>query len=261
MTLLELPMSTVVAFKNPNGLVLAADSQVTFGRSRDSNIFQSYYKVNQVGALPILTGMWGAGFLCGHDVSTALKEFWHTRFEDRTPDSWTVHEVAEDLLAFFRDKAGGRTSKNALQMLVGGYSKGVFYPDLLEFSTARTTVTPVSEGEHSIVVWRGISQGIRTLWWGYGPNFDSILKKNGVVDPKVRQAIQDQMQKAWAWGPERMSFNMPIENAARLCEFLVNLEVVRQQCWPGTTRTSGPVDVAVVTAGGVRWVHRKEGVR
>lgn len=251
-------MTTVVSYKNPNGVVIAADSQVTFG-GRNPTAFNHYYKVNQLGTLPIITGMWGSGSVQGQDVSTALEEFWQTRFDGRQPKKWKVQEVSAALHEFFREGIGD--SKNSLNMLVAGYSSRTFYPDLYEFSTDGQQVHEVSSGQHSVIVWRGLSDAIRTLWWGYGPNLDNIMKKAGITDKQQRTSVLDRMSDAWAWGPDRLAFNMPIEDAAELVEFLVNLECARQRFWPGMSRSSGPVDVAVVTVHGVRWLKRKEGAK
>ena len=252
-------MTTVVGYKNPNGVVIAADSQVTFG-GRNPTAFNHYYKVNQVGTLPVITGMWGTGTIQGLDTTSLLMEFWQTRYKGKEPSSWTVQEVSAALHEYLREKIADQP-RDALMMLVGGYSSKTFYPELYEFSTKCDKVNEVSSGQNSIIVWRGITDAIRTLWWGYGPSLDSLMRRAGVKDKKVRDEVLKQMSAAWAWGPERMAFNMPIEDAAELAEFLVELECARQRFWPGMSKTSGPVDVAVVTVHGVRWLKRKEGAR
>jgi len=251
-------MTTVVSYKNPNGVVIAADSQVTFG-GRNPTAFNHYYKVNQLGDLPIITGMWGTGSVQGQDISTALEEFWQTRFDGKPPKKWKVQEIGAALHEFFKERL--TNSRDTLNMLVAGYSSRTFYPDLYEFSTDGQQVHEVSGGQKSIIVWRGITDAIRTLWWGYGPNLDNVMKKAGVTDKRQRTDIMDQMSAAWAWGPARLNFNMPIEDAAELAEFLVDLECSRQRFWPGMARSSVPVDVAVVTVHGVHWMKRKDGAR
>lgn len=252
-------MTTVVGYKNANGVVIAADSQVTFGNNRSQNAFTNYYKVNQLGSLPIITGMWGSATLQGQNVPTVLEEFWQTRFNGNQPKKWTVQEISSALHEFLKERT--ESPKNQLNMLVAGYSSKTFYPDLYEFSTDKERVHKVSEGQQSMILWRGITDAIRTLWWGYGPNLENIMKKAGVSDKKQRAEVMKKMSDAWAWGPARMNFNMPIEDAAELVEFLVNLECIRQRFWPGIARSSGSVDVAVVTVHGVNWIKRKEGVR
>ncbi len=251
-------MSTIVALKNPNGFVIAGDSRVTFGGCGSPTYFDNYHKINQIGELPILTGMWGSGTIQGKNVPTLLAEFWHTRFRGRLPKSWTVQEIAAALLEFLKEQV--KDPKNTtLNMLVGGYSSRSFYPDLYELSTSWEAVNEVSKGNNSIIVWRGVTDGIRTLWWGYGPDLDKVLENSGITEENVRKAVINQMEKNWAWGPQRMAFNMPIEDAAQLCKFLVDVEIFKQKFWPGPARTAPPVDVAAVTVNGVRWFARKEG--
>jgi hypothetical protein len=251
-------VTTVVGFKNPNGAVLAADSQVTFGKGRNFMAFNQYYKLNQLGDLPIVTGMWGSGSVSGLDIPSAMTDFWNTSMKGQRPKNWRVQELSAALLEYFKEMIGDR--KDSLQMLVAGYSSDSPYPDLYEFSTNWEAVSDVATGQRSVIVWRGVTDAIRTLWWGYGPNLEQVMKRAGVEKEK-REKVKSMMHDAWAWGPERMTFNMPIEAAAELCEFLVNLECTRQFYWPGTPQSSPPIDVAVVTIHGVKWMKRKPGAR
>lgn len=254
-------MTTVVAFKVPDGIVLGADSAMTVRRSNSGeNRYDSYHKLSTICDLPIATAMWGRGSLGQRSVPSLVDEFSVAAKETWSRGDWTVQTVAEALYGFLMEKfaelpAASETTK--LNMLIAGFSPGSYHGQIWRLSIPDGEPKLHADEKRLNISWFGVTEGIQTLWWGHSPGLMAALQDEG-LDREAAQRVIAKVRKRSAWGPDRLDFGMPIQNAIDLVDFLTGVEIARERYSPGLARSAPPVDLLVVRAGGPLWVRRKE---
>ncbi len=255
-------MTTIVTFKTPDGIVQAADSAMTTRKAKlGANRYDSYEKLCQVGRLPVVVAMWGSALTGGRTVANLVRHFaWTRGYDDPSESEWTMAALAEELAEYVLGvleegtDCGCRASK--LDLLLSGYSKGRPFPEQWHLRFPKGTVKR-RYGERALAIsWDGVTEDIRTLWWGHHPSLGRILSKHGLSQDEQQAVLKDLEARA-AWGPERVDFAMPLADAARLVEFLVWVQVTAERFRPGLARSAGPIDVVVVRQEGVTWLRRK----
>lgn len=252
-------MTTVVAFKVPDGIVLGADSAMTVHRPVGENRYDSYHKLSVVCGLPIATAMWGRGALGQRTVPSLVQEFSTVRSALRAT-AWSMEEVATELWRFVQakyDELPPHPSPTPLNMLVAGFSKGSYHGQIWRFEVPGDGPKLQANLEALTISWFGVTEGIQTLWWGHSPGLHEALVEEGVPHDVARRVIRRVRERS-ALGPERLDFGMPLQNAVDLVGFLIGVEVARERYSPSLARSAPPVDVLVVRPGGVHWVQRKE---
>ena len=255
-------MTTIVSFKIPDGIVVAADSAMTTKKGKlGANRYDSYEKLCQVGQLPVVVAMWGSALTGGRTVANLVNEFARIQgYEDPSTSHWTMGELAEELAGHVQQAAeegkncGCATAK--LDLLLSGYSKDRPFPEQWHLRFPKGAVKRRYAERGLAISWDGVTEDIRTLWWGHHPSLARILTKHGVSQEQQRAILKDLEARA-AWGPERVDFAMPLADAARLVEFLVWVQVTAERFRPGLARSAGPIDVVVVRQEGVTWLRRK----
>ncbi|MCD6497557.1 MAG: hypothetical protein J7M25_04530 [Deltaproteobacteria bacterium] len=258
-------MTTVVTFKVADGIVIGADSAMTTRKGRmGTNRYDSYQKINQVGRLPVVCTMWGAGLTAGRTTESLVDEFAHTHgYAGEVGESatnWTVEDVARSLKAFIEEavkqEQGCDCKVGRLDLLVSGYSSDAYKGEQWQIRFPQGVVRRRQGEENLALTWDGVNDDIRTLWWGHHPSLRKIMTKNGVSQEQAKTVISDLEQEA-AWGPVRVDFSMPVQDAAQLVEFLVSVQIAAERFKPGPARSAAPIDLVVVRYDGVHWLRRK----
>lgn len=253
-------MTTVVCFKVPDGIVLAADSAMTVHRrGTGDNRYDSYHKLSVICGLPMGTAMWGRGVIGQRSVPSLVEEFSVTRRRENHELN-TVEAVTQELFAFLRQKVA-ETSVTAedggLHLLVGGYSPQSYHGQVFQLDLNGPEPRLIADRQTLTISWYGVTEAIQTLWWGHSPTLRSALQEEGLDEEAISRIVR-KVRHTSAWGPDRLDFSMPLQNAIDLAGFLVGVEIAKERYSPGLARSAPPVDILVLRSEGPTWVRRKE---
>ncbi len=254
-------MTTIVTFKVSDGIVMGADSAMTTNKGKlGSNRYDSYHKLNPIGDYPLVTAMWGAGYINGRTVGSLVHEYSRSGRKALGKDQWTVEGVANDLAEFidqhFQRKDCDTCPGKHLEMLVSGYSSGAYQGEQWHLQFPGGKVQRRQGPDDLALSWDGVTEDIRTLWWGHHPRLHSVLTKHGMDSEKAQEAVRE-LENETAWGPQRVDFSMPVQDAAELVAFLIQVQATAERFKPTPIRTAPPIDLAVVRYDGVHWISRK----
>lgn len=253
-------MTTVVCFKVPDGIVFAADSAMTVTRrGTGDNRYDSYHKLSVICGLPMGTAMWGRGVIGQRSVPSLIQEFSAT-WTGENRNLTTVEAAANELFAFLRQKIAETQISNddgGLHLLVGGYSPQSYHGQVFQLDLNAQEPRLIADRQTLTISWYGVTEAIQTLWWGHSPVLRSVLQDEG-LDEDVISKIVRKVRHTSAWGPERLDFSMPLQNAIDLAGFLVGVEIAKERYSPGLARSALPVDILVLRSDGPTWVRRKE---
>lgn len=252
-------MTTVIAFKVPDGIVLGADSAMTVHRPNGENRYDSYHKISVVCGLPVATAMWGRGALGQRTIPSLVEEFSTVRSALRA-SAFTVEEVATELWRFMQDTFDAlppHPSPTPLHMLVAGFSKGSYHGQIWRFDIPGDGPKLHADLQTLTISWFGVTEGIQTLWWGHSPYLHEALVEEGIPHDAAHRIVRHVRDRA-ALGPDRLDFGMPLQNAVDLVAFLIGVEVARERYTPGLARSAPPIDLLAVRPSGASWVHHKQ---
>lgn len=266
-------MSTVVAVKVPEGLVLAADSASTLHVADGSQvgvatIFNTARKLIGLRDYPIGVARWGAGNM-GARTPIGFVE----QFENQLPpysmvqNELSVRKTAEDLMKFLNEqfeKHGLKTlpveRQPQIGVIVGGYSAGRFFSDLLVFSIPKGEFleprpnSPTGE-PHFGANWYGLVDAVVRLHHGRDDKIFGVFERLGVSKEVLEQAtkiINTEIQCAVPFSA------MPLSDALAYAEYLVNVVIGRFRFVVGPPLCDGPIDVAAINRKkGFIWVKKK----
>jgi hypothetical protein len=254
-------MTTVVCFKVPDGIVLGADSAMTVHRqAHGDNRYDSYHKLSRVGCLPVATAMWGRGSIGQRSIPSLVEELSVSHIAREPAEAWDVERVARALYALLvqrHESSPHNAETAALHMLVAGYSPGSYHGQVWRLQVPDGEPRLIASEETLTISWFGVTDAIHTLWWGHSPHLPQVLEEQGLEAAEIQRVIQGLRRRA-AWGPERLDFGMPLQNAVDLVAFLMSVEISHERYSPGLARSAPPVDLLVVRSGGAQWVRRKE---
>ncbi len=125
-------MTINVAVKCPDGVVLGTDSLVSVmasdpapgvGTVAPRAFATNYRKLFQIGRLPVGVLLNGQTAIRGQTVEDIIAEFALSTGATREDITFDLREVTDQLLEFINGKLGNR-GRAALQLIVGGYSRG-----------------------------------------------------------------------------------------------------------------------------------------
>lgn len=261
-------MSLGIAFKGPEGIVLAADSRVTLmGQIAGNNaMIPAYFdnatkmlrvsKQTHVGAIT-----YGLGALGDKEPRTAhsyLPEF-EAELANEKP-RLPVKEFARKLSDFFmRQWAATNTPAQADPMvfLVGGFDEGDAYGRVFEVALPNSPV-PVerSPGDFGIT-WGGQAEIAGRLLNGYDPQLEALTKThvhlNAAQTTNFRQKVLGSLVM-----PIPYQF-LPLQDSVDLAIFLIKTTATLQRWAIGVRGVGGAIDVATITrTDGLRAIQEKE---
>lgn len=253
-------MSLGIAFKGPEGIVLAADSRVTLTAEVQSQGGQRMFlpatydnatkllKVkgqNFMGAVTYGAGALGAPPRTAHSY---LPEFENELGEGRI----SVEEFAQKLSNFF-DKQWQSASMPAdaepMVFLVGGYDEDAAYGRVFRMSVPKDlTPMEMNPGEDFGVTWGGQLESATRLLNGYDPSLFQIIQ--GILGLSDTEAADLQTQVSQALGgvspPIPYAF-LPLQDCVDLAILLVKTTAALQRFAVGIRGVGGAIDVATIT--------------
>jgi len=254
-------MSLGIAFKGPEGIVLAADSRVTLtGQLQQANqpvmLLPSTYdnatkllKVkgqDHVGAVT-----YGIGAIGQTEPRTAhsyIPEFEH---ELKDVGRLSVQDFTDRLSKFFLNKWNEQkmptTPGQDMVFLVGGYDEGAPYGKVFDiYIPSRPAPFEWHSGLGQFgIVWGGQREYADRLIHGFDGRLPELAKNFLNLDDKKQnelgQYLQGQLQ-----APVPFAF-LPLQDCVDLAIFLIRSTIIMQHWVVGVRGVGGAIDIAVIT--------------
>lgn len=284
-------MTICVSVRVAEGLVLAADSavmlmgEVPTPQGPMHTILQNFNFANKVTHFkdyPIGVLSWGLGSIQARSIQSLIMEYEHGypsvtlrgHGSEFARGPYTVREVANDLVGFIRARydaafpvpaapAGAPPApapdRPALGLLIGGYSQGEFFSDVLVYEFPNDTdwseVRPnLPNGSPSFGAnWFGMTDALTRLYLGFDELALNELVNRGAPAPVVEQWANDNVAAL-----PLVFDGMPLQDAIDFAEYSVQVVIGRFRFAQGPPLCGGDVDIAVITPDAFRWAQRKE---
>ncbi|HPJ13430.1 MAG: hypothetical protein PHR63_04235 [Methanoregulaceae archaeon] len=266
-------MSLGIAFKGPEGIVLAADSRVTLtGQLQLSNqpvtLLPSTYdnatKLLKVeGQEHVGAVTYGVGAIGEKEPRTAHSYLPELEHELKDAGRLDVKEFAEKLSEFFLRKWNEQGTKHEqgqdMVFFVGGYDKGATYGKVFDIyipSRPKPFEWHSAPGQYGLV-WGGQREYADRLIHGFDGRLPEIIKNFLKLDNKKRDELSKHLHHQLQ-APVPFAF-LPLQDCVDLAIFLINTTIVMQHWIVGVRGVGGAIDVAVITqAKGFEVIQRKQ---
>jgi len=267
-------MSLGIAFKGPEGIVLAADSRVTINAhkqiSENSTLLMpatfdnatKLLKVNGHSYIGAVT--YGLGAIGQGEPRTAhsfLPEFEIFLSEKKIP-RFSVEEFSKELSEFFMKQWDERMPKDykgePLIFLIGGYDESAPYGRVYQ------VVIPNNKNP----IEQSAGPGIFGITWG--GQFEILNRILSGYDPNLLMAVKDRLKLTEEQTKDlnnhlRPIFNLPIpyqflplQDCVDLSIFLIKTTIELQKWMIGIRGVGGVIDVATITrTKGFDYIQRK----
>lgn len=260
-------MSLGIAFKGPEGIVLAADSRVTLNAVREEknekgeriqillpSTFDNATKLLEIRDyknVGVVT--YGLGVLghreprTPHSFVSELEEY--LREKEVSPSS--VADFADALANFFEGQWTKLMPKNYsgidLTFLVGGYDKEAVYGKVFEInipSHPKPKEWHAGEGVFG-PVWGGQLEITNRLIHGFDPRLPSVLQEYLKLSDDQANEIVNHLRA-------RLQFRIPyqflsLQDCIDLSTFLIRTTINFQNFLVGVRGVGGDIDVAIIT--------------
>ena len=260
-------MSLGIAFKGPEGIVLAADSRVTLsGQTPDSNLLvQAHYdnatkllKVKDHDYVGAVT--YGLGALGNKEPRTAHSYLPEFETELATQKRLSVEEFATKLGDFFQhqwDAANTPAESEPMVFLVGGFDEGDAYGRVFELRIP-TSPTPVEQNVTDFgITFGGQYEIAARLLGGYDPRLEALMKANVHLNAAQAANFKQKVLQGLAM-PIPYQF-LPLQDSVDLAIFLIKTTATLQGWATGPRGVGGAIDVATVTrTDGFRAIQEKQ---
>ena len=266
-------MSLGIAFKGPEGIVLAADSRVTLTNQLQipnqpalllSSTYDNATKLLKVkGQTHVGAVTYGAGAIGLTEPRTAHSYI--PEFEQELKDlpRLNVKDFADKLSKFFLDKWNEQKIPympgQDMVFLVGGYDDGANYGKVFEiFIPSR----PIPNERHNAsgefgLTWGGQNEYADRLMRGFDSRLPELTKQFLSLDDKKRDELSKHLQSQLQ-APVPFAF-LPLQDCIDLSIFLIRTTIIMQHWVIGIRGVGGAIDVAVITqAKGFEEVQRKQ---
>jgi len=258
-------MSLGIAFKGPEGIVLAADSRVTLNAElridKQKTILPATFdnatkllyveKQTHVGAVT-----YGLGAINGSTGPRTAHSFL-PEFMERLPEErMTVEAFAESLSEFFLEQIGDEYQGPDMAFLIGGYDENQPYGKVFELAVP-SKPTPVERNEGQFgILWGGQKSFVDRLIQGYDPQLLNIVRQVGNISGGRMDTLETRLRDELT---ARIPYqSLPLQDCVDLSIFLVRTTVTIQQWIVDIRGVGGAIDVATITrTGGFKHVQQK----
>jgi hypothetical protein len=268
-------MSLGIAFKGPEGVVLAADSRVTLNNLQAQpngppmlipSTFDNATKLLKVKGQDFVGAVtYGIGAIGQQAPRTAhsfMPEFEAAIQRKHDGKRLSVEEFAKELSAFFLDQWNAQKApvvpNNDMVFVVGGYDEGAPYGRVFDFFIPNKP-TPIEKYENNGqfgVVWGGQREHVDRLLNGYDPRMLDLTKAELGLDDTKLDALRTKLGQLGT--PIPYAF-LPLQDSVDLSIFLIRTTIKIQTWLVGIRGVGGAIDVATITkTDGFRAVQIKE---
>lgn len=254
-------MSLGIAFKGPEGIVLAADSRVTITAPLQQpnqpvmllpSTYDNATKLLRVKGQDFVGAVtYGMGAIGQTEPRTANSYIPEFAQELKDTGRLGVKDFADKLSNFFLNKW------NVLKMptvkgqdvvfIVGGYDEGAPYGRVFDmFIPSRPTPNEWHSGSGQFgLVWGGQREYADRLIHGFDGRLPELVKKYLSLDDKKRDELSTNLQTQLQ-APIPFAF-LPLQDSIDLAIFLIRATIIMQHWMVGVRGVGGDIDVAVIT--------------
>ena len=260
-------MSLGIAFKGPEGIVLAADSRVTLtGQRPNSNLLVEAHYDNATKLLKVRgqdyvgAVTYGLGALGDREPRTAHSYLPEFETELATEKRLSVKEFATKLGDFFQHQwnaANTPAGADPMVFLVGGFDEGDAYGRVFELEVPNSP-TPVEKSANDFgITFGGQAEIAGRLLNGYDPQLENLAKANVHLNPAQLTNLRQKVLQRLAM-PIPFQF-LPLQDCVDLAIFLIKTTATLQGWAAGVRGVGGAIDVATITrTDGFRAIQEKE---
>jgi hypothetical protein len=263
-------MTIIVSVKINDGIVLSADSALSFPGVTPPQIYQHANKiVNLRKGLPVAAMSTGNGGIGSESLETLFKDL-RKRLtgEDRDhldwaldPESYTLGQVASRVREFlFEEKLHSGSTAAEILIRICGYSANHALAETWQvLLTGNFCADPICIQAESAFgpLWNGELEALDRLILGLGSDFvKTVVDHLGIEESRVLEARKIIQPKLYA----TLVMNaMPIGDAIELARFLIDTTTGFVKFAMGRGKTVGGVaEIAAITKHeGFKWVQRK----
>jgi hypothetical protein len=250
-------LSLAVAFKGPEGIVLAADSRVTLsGELPTGELIPAYFdhatkllSVRGQTFVGVIT--YGQGAIDQTEPRTAhsyIPEFDAHLAEQGIHERLTVKDFANELGSFFMGRWQGADMAPAappMSFLIAGFDENEAYGKVLEVSVP-SALEPVERNHGTFgLTWGGQSEFVSRLVNGTDPRTTEVIRGQLGLDDAQARGLRDKLREELAL-PIPYQF-LSLRDCVDLSEFLVHMTATIQTWTVGDRGVGGAVDVATIT--------------
>jgi len=265
-------MSLGVAFKGPEGIVLAADSRVTLTAQvlqpgqppvMVPSTYDNATKLLRIRGQDYVGAVtYGIGAIGLTEPRTAHSYIPELEQQLADESRLSVEAFAGRLSSFFLDKWQAanmpQTPGQDMVFLVGGYDANAPYGRMFEVFIP-SKPDPVewhrAPGEFGLV-WGGQKEYADRLITGFDGNLPTLAKEYFRLDDKKTEELRKHLQSRLQ-APIPFQF-LPLQDCVDLAIFLVRSTIVMQHWIIGVRGVGGAIDVAVITqTNGFRHIQEK----
>lgn len=264
-------MSLGIAFKGPEGIVLAADSRVTLSAEMQHGAekmmipatydnatkllqLSGYNRVGVVtyglGAIGLQEPRMAHSFLPEMEEALSKENFAH----------YSVIDFAMRFSKFFMEQWRGQMptdySGPDMVFLIGGFDEGAPYGKVYEVDIP-SKPNPVEQNTDQFgVIWGGQLEYTNRLIKGFDPQLPVIAQKFLGLTDDQRIALQEHLEGALS---TRIPYPfLPLQDCVNLSIFLIRTTMELQNWTIGVRGVGGAIDVATITrTDGFKPVQRK----
>lgn len=260
-------LSLGIAFKGPEGIVLAADSRVTLmSQVAGSNtVVQAHYdnatkllKVKGQDYVGAIT--YGLGALGDKEPRTAHSYLPEFETDLATENRLSVEEFATKLGDFFQQQwtaTNTPAQADPMVFLVGGFDEGDAYGRVFEV-VIPASPTPVEKNAGDFgITFGGQAEIAGRLLNGYDPQLDALTKRHVHLNTAQTNNFRQKVLQSLVM-PIPYQF-LPLQDCVDLAIFLIKTTATLQRWAVGVRGVGGAIDVATVTrTDGFQAIQEKE---
>ncbi len=247
------PVSIAIAFVARTGIVMGTDSRVTATRREGKTREDAYPKLVPFGELPVALSMVGAGFYGGRDFRALVAET-HRAWCDAGREDLSVEGIARIFASTAGEVARKSRAKTGMHVLVGGFSPRQVFGELWEVDLPAGTVTQRARPGAQTFVWRGQTDAVKTLWWGFHTEAMTKAMRDNEIEDETIDAVLKSAKKSAAWGPERINWGMPLSSAVDLVRFQLHVQIQYSRFMPGRGSCGEPSQIVAINDTGLKWM-------
>ena len=264
-------MTVCVALKVHDCIVFAADSAVTLSDERGGvvNVWEHGSKVfNLHRELPVVAttaGMANFGSVSVNNLAKDLRLQLHNKIKPRDGGKYTIEQIVDEAESFFQQKyqaiASTINGSHSFSFFVGGYGsdsgdkQGEIWK-LLILDGIFTKKRLSGENDEHAIYWDGQHEALDRLLFGFDRVKSELLfRKWGWNQEDIDRIIFDMIKRM---GSLLVHPSMPVQDAIKLADFLVNTAKGYSAFLLGANIVGGETDIATVTKHEkFKWIKRK----
>jgi len=253
-------MSLGIAFKGPEGIVLAADSRVTLtaemerddGRMMLPSTFDNATKLLQIiGQKHIGAVTYGLGAIGQQEPRTAHSFL--PEFEDEISRLGDVRLAVEDFATrlgdFFarqwKEKMPEDYAGPDMVFLVGGFDEGAPYGRVYKIGIPSSPAPQEQSAREFGVTWGGQLEYTSRLIKGFDPKLPSIVQAFLELTDEQKSALEEHLEGVLS---SRIPYPfLPLQDCVDLSIFLIRTTMEIQTWMVGVRGVGGAIDVATIT--------------